>query len=201
MLINFSTLQKDYHSRYSWHNMQVLVIGYGNPLREDDGIGWAAAAEIANWHIPNCALHVEQAHQLLPELADPISQADMVIFVDASVKGEAGQITQQTIKPTIGLLTAFTHHFDPAGLLTYAGALYDHVPRAYLFTVTAASLGYKETLSPVVAQALPQLLAQIRDLLAEVVFSGEGGIRTHGDHSGHNAFRERPDQPLRHLSE
>ncbi len=31
--------------------------------------------------------------------------------------------------------------------------------------------------------------------------SGEGGIRTHGDPKNHNGFRDRPDQPLRHLSE
>ncbi len=30
--------------------------------------------------------------------------------------------------------------------------------------------------------------------------SGEGGIRTHGDHESHNGFRDRPVQPLRHLS-
>ena len=33
-----------------------------------------------------------------------------------------------------------------------------------------------------------------------VLFSGEGGIRTHGGPKGHNGFRDRPDQPLRHLS-
>ena len=32
------------------------------------------------------------------------------------------------------------------------------------------------------------------------VFCGEGGIRTHGGPEGHNGFRDRPDQPLRHLS-
>jgi hypothetical protein len=29
---------------------------------------------------------------------------------------------------------------------------------------------------------------------------GEGGIRTLGGHEDHNGFRDRPDQPLRHLS-
>ncbi len=31
--------------------------------------------------------------------------------------------------------------------------------------------------------------------------SGEGGIRTHGGPEDHNGFRDRPFQPLRHLSE
>ncbi len=30
--------------------------------------------------------------------------------------------------------------------------------------------------------------------------SGEGGIRTHGTRQGYNGFRDRPVQPLRHLS-
>ena len=30
--------------------------------------------------------------------------------------------------------------------------------------------------------------------------SGEGGIRTHGGPKGHNGFRDRPIQPLWHLS-
>ena len=29
---------------------------------------------------------------------------------------------------------------------------------------------------------------------------GEGGIRTHGGDKPHNGFRDRPFQPLRHLS-
>ena len=29
---------------------------------------------------------------------------------------------------------------------------------------------------------------------------GEGGIRTHGGYETHNGFRDRPVQPLRHLS-
>ena len=36
---------------------------------------------------------------------------------------------------------------------------------------------------------------------SEPFCGGEGGIRTHGDHKGHNGFRDRPDRPLRHLSD
>ena len=35
---------------------------------------------------------------------------------------------------------------------------------------------------------------------SELACGGEGGIRTHGDHKGHNGFRDRPDRPLWHLS-
>ncbi len=32
------------------------------------------------------------------------------------------------------------------------------------------------------------------------MLGGEGGIRTHGRHEAHNGFRDRPIQPLWHLS-
>ena len=32
------------------------------------------------------------------------------------------------------------------------------------------------------------------------IFNGEGGIRTRGTRKGHTGFRNRLDQPLRHLS-
>ena len=34
----------------------------------------------------------------------------------------------------------------------------------------------------------------------DLAISGEGGIRTHGGPKDHNGFRDRPVQPLRHLS-
>ena len=61
--------------------MNFLVIGYGNTLRSDDGAGQRVAEKIGQWELPGVgALAV---HQLTPELAENIAQADAVIFVDA----------------------------------------------------------------------------------------------------------------------
>ena len=47
---------------------RVLIIGYGNPLRADDGVGWQAARRLAELRqdefVETLALH-----QLTPELA------------------------------------------------------------------------------------------------------------------------------------
>ena len=150
--------------------MEILLIGYGNPLRGDDGVGWRVVEEIANRQedTPHSALrtpHSIAVHQLLPELAEPISEADLVIFVDASVEGEPGAIAVRVIEPEPPQIGAFTHHFDPAGLLGYAREVYGRFPRAYLVTVTAVSLGYEETLSPTIEAALPELLRQIQALM------------------------------------
>ena len=156
--------------------MKVLLIGYGNPLREDDGVGWRVIEAIDNWQLtidnPStssgqvCQLSTVATHQLLPELAEEVSAAELVVFVDASVEGEPGQIMVREILPVAQEMGAFTHHFDPAGLLAYARDLYGRFPRAYLVTITAVQLGYGEGLSAAVEAALPDVLKQIEELLA-----------------------------------
>lgn len=153
----------------------VLLIGYGNPLREDDGIGWRVVAEMANGQLetrqnPQSAFGNPQfitVHQLLPELAEPISQADLVIFVDAAVAGNPGEIRRIDLTPQAEKPGAFSHQVGPAGLLESARVLYGRFPPATLFTVTAAQMGYGEGLSPAIAAALPDLLRQIAARILE----------------------------------
>ncbi len=149
--------------------MRILIIGYGNPLRGDDGIGWRVVEEIVSrqWSTANAQLKATAVQQLLPELSETISAADVVIFVDAAVAGEPGRIVVRTVTPALSDPGAFTHHFDAAGLLGYARTFYGRFPRAYLVTITAASLGYEETLSPIVKAALPELLRQIQSLIQQ----------------------------------
>jgi hypothetical protein len=61
----------------------VLVIGYGNTLRGDDGVGYQVAETVAEWQLPQ--VRSIAVHQLLPELAADIAEVDLVIFVDAVV--------------------------------------------------------------------------------------------------------------------
>src|ERR1019366_9269285 len=74
-------------ARRTWKDLEiimipVLIIGYGIPLRSDDGIGWHAAQSLLNeW--PAEEVRVESAQQLLPEMADWISDAHCVVFIDA----------------------------------------------------------------------------------------------------------------------
>lgn len=155
--------------------LQVLLIGYGNPLREDDGVGWRVVAEMANGQLetgqnPQSIIHNPQfiaVHQLLPELAEPISQADLVIFVDAAVAGEPGEIRRMELQPQAEEPGAFSHQVGPAGLLESARVLYGRFPPATLFTITAAQMGYGDQLSPPVAAALPELLRQITARIQE----------------------------------
>lgn len=154
---------------------RILVIGYGNPLRQDDGVGWAAAEALAGKAVDGATIQVEAVHQLLPELAEPISAADLVIFIDASVEGEGepGEIKQKRVRPSGEDPAAFSHHFRPARLLGYARELYGRFPPAYLFTITAARLGYGEGLSGVVETAVVDLTRQIEAIIGQIVKQSE----------------------------
>ena len=64
----------------------ILVIGYGNPLRGDDGVGWRVAEEAAAL-LPDPPVTVLTVQLLTPELADPISRSDLLILIDAAAEG------------------------------------------------------------------------------------------------------------------
>lgn len=151
----------------------VLIIGYGNPLREDDGVGWRVVEEIERRKAEGRGqngfasfVEAEACHQLMPELAEAISRAERVIFVDAAEGGAPGAIGVQMVVAKPAQPGAFTHHVDPAGLLAYAAMVYGRSPStAHLVTINAHRMGFAETLSPTIEAALPDLLAQIEQLI------------------------------------
>jgi hydrogenase maturation protease len=64
---------------------KILLIGFGNPGREDDGIGPALAEEVARWNLPGVT--VDSNYQLQVEDSAAVSEADVVIFIDAAAEG------------------------------------------------------------------------------------------------------------------
>jgi hydrogenase maturation protease len=129
----------------------VLVIGYGNPLRGDDGFGYRAAERIPG------AMAV---HQLTPELMDPIARADRVVFLDATAEGVPGEIRRRRVEPSASG-GAFTHHATPEGLLAGAKALYGCAPEAILITVCGAIFDLSHSLSPEVESAMERILTEL----------------------------------------
>ena len=68
---------------------RALIIGFGSPLRGDDAFGWQAAERLANLANSD-SIRVLAEHQLTPEMAELVCEAELVIFVDASHQGEPG---------------------------------------------------------------------------------------------------------------
>jgi len=130
----------------------TLIVGYGNPLRGDDGLGWHVAERLRAL-VRDPDVEILALHQLTPELMDPISRADRVIFIDACEGPVPGEIQERTIEPQAAARAAFSHHATPAALLAGARALYGRAPQATLITVTGADFSVSDRLSPEVSAA------------------------------------------------
>lgn len=150
----------------------ILVIGYGNSLCGDDGLGPYVIDQLeksleGSLH----AIEFLSLHQLTPELAETISHADSVIFVDASAGLTPGTITCHEIIPSIqsseAIAGAFTHHLNPIILLENANLLYGNSPETYLYTVTGENFQLGDSFSSTVEAALPTLMEQLKMRLSQ----------------------------------
>jgi hydrogenase maturation protease len=142
---------------------ETLIVGYGNPLRGDDGVGQAVARAFADEGAID-GVDTIVCHQLTPELAERFAAAARVVLVDAAAGGEAGKVSVVALQPAPAPASILGHHVEPAQLLHMARALYGRSPEAYLITVGAGSLELGEGLSAQVTAALPKVIATVRRL-------------------------------------
>ena len=149
---------------------RVLVIGYGNPLRGDDGLGWRVAEQLADqtW---DHAVEIMAIHQLTPELAAPISQAHFVLFIDAQVGLVPGDLSCARITPAdpaSAELPSSTHHLTPSALMTWAKELFSRCPDAVAVSIVGKSFAFGLELSDVVQAAMPRLLETVSEIIQQV---------------------------------
>jgi hydrogenase maturation protease len=145
---------------------RILVIGYGNPSRGDDAFGQLAAERIRGL-VPQPDVQTLCLHQLVPELMEDLSQADLAIFIDAAASGEPGSLTRRDISPQCGTRAAFTHHATPESLLSGAQALYGRSAEAVMFSLAAGDFSFGAELSPAVAEKMEAVVESVVRLIAE----------------------------------
>jgi hydrogenase maturation protease len=141
-----------------------LVIGYGNPLRGDDAVGWHAAEYLMKTHC-HPDVQIITCHQLTPELAERVSRSALVVFIDAEEREPVGAVSCRAVGPA-ATRTPFAHYLSPAALLALAAQLYGACPPAAVFSVSSTAFDCGERLSPAVVSALPELSERIRTLIA-----------------------------------
>jgi hydrogenase maturation protease len=141
---------------------KIVVIGYGNSLRSDDGVGPRVATAVALWEVP--ALLSVAVHQLTPELAELLAPAELVIFVDARLAkvGEAVVILQ--LEPSVEH-EIHGHFCDPRSLLALIRALHGRIPQSWLVTIPATDFSLGEGLSITARDGAAQALETITGLV------------------------------------
>ncbi|MGF1487536.1 MAG: hydrogenase maturation protease [Prochloraceae cyanobacterium] len=145
----------------------ILIIGYGNTLRGDDGAGQLVAREIAKKNHQN--VKCLAVHQLTPELAEDISQASQVIFVDAVITNESKsqKITVKPIKKPIFAQISTGHVGYPRSLLSLTQALYSRIPPACSILIPAVNFEFGEELSLLTQTGIQEAIAAIEKLILD----------------------------------
>jgi hydrogenase maturation protease len=138
----------------------LLVIGYGNTLRGDDGVGPRVVETVGALGLPGVRTLICQ--QLSPEHAAPIAQADTVIFVDAAVDAPA-EVQLRPLEPgdTSQLMA---HAADPRTMLALARDVYGHVPNAWWLTIPVEKMEFSETLTATARLGCAEAVQKIRAL-------------------------------------
>lgn len=145
----------------------AVVVGIGNEIRADDGLGCIAAQLIE--HDPRLPKNVRVIHgstlglELLPYLKKPRK----IVFVDAvDVNAEPGRIirlTEEGLRNLNGSSNA--HQLGVADLLTALRLIRDDEPEVAILGMQPAVVDWGTELSPIVQSNMPELVNRVMTLL------------------------------------
>jgi hydrogenase maturation protease len=144
-------------------HQSILVIGYGNLLRSDDGVGQGIARAIAGWGMPN--VEAIAVHQLTPELIERLVTVDITIFVDAYPVTATEQDIQICPLELARLGMTSGHWCEPQMLLAMMQALYGYHPQGWWVMVPGVHFELGECLSPIAQQGMDAALQEIEHLI------------------------------------
>lgn len=143
---------------------RYLVIGYGNTLRGDDGVGPLAAEQVQRWKLPHVT--AISCHQLTPELAEAARHADAVVFVDALAPNPEPRALRFEQLQELPSPSYSPHQVScPCSLLALTRDLYQATPDGWIVGIPGESFEHGGDLSPRAALHLEDALARIRALV------------------------------------
>jgi hydrogenase maturation protease len=147
--------------------MQILIYGYGNPGRQDDGLGIALTERLAVWVSDNQIAGVEfdNNYQLNIEDAAAIAQKDLVIFVDASEE----DIEDFCLSEVDGTsrVSYTTHAASPGYIVRLCKELFQKEPQVLLLHIKGYEWDFQEGLSKRARENLDQALEYMQTLLID----------------------------------
>ena len=123
---------------------KILIIGYGNTLRGDDGIGQIIAEEIEKLNLEG--IEILALHQLTPDIAGKIIEYKGVFFIDASQNTELNEVQVLPLQPSENS-PKIEHAMNPEDILKLAEDLYNFYPKAFCFLIPARNFSFTESLS------------------------------------------------------
>ncbi len=142
---------------------KFLVIGVGNPLRSDDGVGPHIAHKIKEKNIPG--VKVKVVHQLNIELLEEVGEYEKILLIDASFLGQG--LVFKKVQASEHEHGSSSHHLSPELFWALAKKLYHKNLNLYLCAIRGRSFAMSEQLSPEVQLMVPKALDEISAFLKE----------------------------------
>jgi len=140
---------------------RIVVLGYGNPGRQDDGLGPALASTIDALGLPDVS--VEEAYQLNIEDAATLSEFNEALFVDASVAcAEPFEFRKATAATKISFSS---HAVDPESVLAICEENFEPAPEAWVLAIRGYDFALGEGLSPGAVKNLEAATGFVKSLI------------------------------------
>lgn len=128
---------------------RVLIYGYGNPGREDDGLGIEMTKMVQSWideHELGC-MTTDSNYQLNIEDAENISEWDIVVFVDASKDESLNEYIFSKVEPSDAKVEFTMHAVSPSYVLHLSEKLFKKSPETYVLGIKGYEWDFKEGIS------------------------------------------------------
>ena len=151
---------------------RILIIGFGNPDREDDCVAWhILRALTVNLGLPAPASYEDEFPvndkldfafylQLTPEMAEEIAAYERVCFVDAHTGDIPGPVRMIPVESEFQR-SPFTHHLTAQSLVSMCETLYQKKPEAVLLSVRGYRFLFTRELSAETAALVPEAIRLI----------------------------------------
>jgi hydrogenase maturation protease len=146
----------------------LLIIGYGNTLRRDDGVGPTVVSRLEEQFGQEQRVAFMTVQQLVPEIAAELD-ARRVVLIDAAMTLNPGDVHVQRVHPGTVLRRSLTHHVAGSYLLGLAQALHGRVPGTVSIAIGAGDWAVGEGLSPAVKAAAERVIARLGRYIRRVV--------------------------------
>ena len=142
----------------------ILLIGFGNPGRLDDGLGPALAARVEAWKLPGVT--VDSDYQLTVEDASDLAKHEVVIFADAALTGREPFYLEEVKAEAAQSFS--THSVEPPALMDMAAKLFGARTRGFMLGIRGYEFNeFGERLSAKATSNLEQALQYIRLVLED----------------------------------
>ena len=152
---------------------KTLIIGYGNPDREDDGVAWHVLQGVADYfgiRIPSSLTEdlVDTQEnlqflfnlQLMPEMTYEMSNFSRICFVDAHTGALENDLNYQPLERKFHN-APLTHHMTPQTILSILDSAFNHQPEAILVSVRGYQFGFSNKLSAPTQRLADQAVVKI----------------------------------------